>query len=74
MEDLYTCRLPCAVLLNCCISLLHPPPRAGRSVEDLYTCRALLDSLGMNQTKIIAKVGGEPAGRQTAAAMHERPF
>lgn len=45
---------------------LHPhDPHATLSpcsVEDLYSCRALLDSLGMHQTKIIAKVPAGPAG------------
>lgn len=47
------------------------------SVEDLYTARALLDSVGMSQTKIIAKVGRQLGGnmqsvhsRNTMHSMH----
>lgn len=35
-------------------------------MEDLYSCRALLDSLGMHQTKVIAKVRGGGCGASSS--------
>ncbi|PRW57674.1 Pyruvate kinase [Chlorella sorokiniana] len=39
-------------------------------VEDLYSCRALLDSLGMHQTKVIAKIERKAAIRNFEGIAH----